>query len=113
MTNLTEINQTASLIVIWLIRLQNLLLESLNEENVVIRGELFLFLKTSVVLQWKKWYNNWSGVICFQWFQIMTSSSKSAIKVNNTWVRILVQVTIYRRLRIDDYIDQSQAYDMP
>ena len=30
------------------------------------------------------------------------------------WVRILVQVTIYRRLRIsrDGHLDQSEAYDI-
>ena len=31
-----------------------------------------------------------------------------------TWGRILVQVTIYRRLRIgrDGHLDQSEAYDL-
>ena len=32
----------------------------------------------------------------------------------NIWAHLLVQVTIYRRLRIgrDDHLDQSEAYDI-
>ena len=35
-------------------------------------------------------------------------------KVDFTWARIVVQVTVYRRLRIgrDGHLDQSEAYDI-
>ena len=39
---------------------------------------------------------------------------RSTSETTGVWVRILVQVTIYRRLLIgrDGHLDQSEAYDI-
>ena len=54
------------------------------------------------------------AMMCVSYQSAVMQKASSKYRDNATWARILVRVTIYRRLRIgrDGHLDQSEAYDI-